>query len=316
MLKTLFPVLAFILFSLPLAAQNEIILKSDKGLYIEHKVAAKENYYSIGRRYNAGPKDIAAYNKLDMNKGLNIGQVLRIPLTSTNFSQTVNSGTPVYYKTGDKESLAKISSKSNNVPVDNLRYWNALETETAPGNAKLIIGFLLSPELPSVTINNKINKSPVTPVLDEKINPPPPREIIIEELKKDEPRKEPVVVKEIKPEVKSPGVSNTGEGYFKTSFDQQVRSTPVTKSETVAAGIFKTTSGWNDGKYYVLIDGVKTGTIVKIINPDNNKAVYAKVLGEISSIRQNEGLTIRMSNAAASMLQVNEQDKFVVKINY
>jgi hypothetical protein len=64
------------------------------------------------------------------------------------------------------------------------------------------------------------------------------------------------------------------------------------------------------------MDAVQPGTIVKVINPDNNKAVYAKVLGEMSGIRQNEGLNIRISNAAAAALQIQEQDKFILKINY
>ena len=81
-------------------------------------------------------------------------------------------------------------------------------------------------------------------------------------------------------------------------------------------GIFKTTSGWQDAKYYLLIDKVLPGTIVKIINPANNKIIYAKVLGEMSGIRQNEGLNIRISNAAVAALEIPEQDKFIVKINY
>jgi hypothetical protein len=105
-------------------------------------------------------------------------------------------------------------------------------------------------------------------------------------------------------------------GYFKPSFDQQVRRSPISKNETVTAGIFKTSSGWEDAKYYLLMDGVQPGTIIKVVNPGNNKMVYAKVLGEMSGIRQNEGLNIRISNAAASALQITEQDKFVVKVNY
>ena len=58
------------------------------------------------------------------------------------------------------------------------------------------------------------------------------------------------------------------------------------------------------------------GTIIKIINPTNNNAIYAKVLGEMSGIRQNEGLNIRMSNAAAAALNISDQDKFIVKVNY
>jgi hypothetical protein len=53
-----------------------------------------------------------------------------------------------------------------------------------------------------------------------------------------------------------------------------------------------------------------------VINPVNNKAVYAKVLGEMSGIRQNAGLDVRISNAAAAALEITELDKFIVKVNY
>jgi len=66
----------------------------------------------------------------------------------------------------------------------------------------------------------------------------------------------------------------------------------------------------------LLIDGITPGTIVKVINPDNNKTIYAKVLGEMQGIRQNQGFDIRLSNAAASALQVSDEEKFIVKVNY
>jgi hypothetical protein len=85
---------------------------------------------------------------------------------------------------------------------------------------------------------------------------------------------------------------------------------------TVTSGIFKTTSGWQDAKYYLLIDKVEPGTIVRITNPANNKIVYAKVLYAMEGIRQNEGLDIRISNAAASALDITDIEKFIVKVNY
>ena len=108
----------------------------------------------------------------------------------------------------------------------------------------------------------------------------------------------------------------SGNGYFKNDFEKQVKVIPVTTDQTVTSGIFKTTSGWEDGKYYLLIDDVTPGTIVKITNPSNNNAIYAKVLGEMAGIRQNEGYGIRISNAGASLLNVSDQEKFIVKINY
>ena len=108
----------------------------------------------------------------------------------------------------------------------------------------------------------------------------------------------------------------SGDGFFKTGFVQQVKTYPLSKEETVTAGIFKTTSGWSDAKFYALIDGVEPGTIIRVINPNNNKEVYAKVLGQMSGIRQNQGLNLRISNAAASALEIPETDKFIVKVNY
>src|SRR5258705_9697361 len=81
------------------AQKADLLIKSsDKGLYLEHKVVAKESFYSVGRLYNVSPKSIASFNKLDMTKGLFIDQKIRVPLTDTNFTQNGNKGTAVYYK--------------------------------------------------------------------------------------------------------------------------------------------------------------------------------------------------------------------------
>ncbi|HNR18272.1 MAG TPA: LysM peptidoglycan-binding domain-containing protein [Chitinophagaceae bacterium] len=317
-----FSFLALTLFSISVIAQRaDLVVKNgDKGLYLEHKVAAKESFFSVGRLYNVHPKHIASYNKLDMVKGLLIDQKLRIPLTDTNFTQKANSGTPVYYKTGSNISLEDISKENNNVTVANLKGWNNLSADNAKKDTKLIIGFLLSKEMPSITIKPKTSE-PVArkeekPVVTEpKVEEKPAEKTEAKPIEK--PEEKPVVKVEEKRVVKTEEKTVTGgQGFFKSHFDQQVKKSPVTKDETVTAGIFKTTSGWQDEKYYILIDAVSPGTIVRIVNPANSKAVYAKVLGEMSGIRQNEGYNIRISNAAANVLQITEQDKFIVKVNY
>jgi hypothetical protein len=156
----------------------------------------------------------------------------------------------------------------------------------------------------------------------------------IEEPKKDNPKTEPVVNKEaeikkeeppmvkeepkkIEPVVIEKGARmEDGIGYFKNSFYQQVKTSPLTKDQTVTSSIFRTQSGWQDAKYYLLINGVEHGTIVKITNPSNSKTVYAKVLYSMDKIRANQGVDIRISDAAASSLAVSETDKFILKVNY
>jgi LysM repeat protein len=97
-------------------------------------------------------------------------------------------------------------------------------------------------------------------------------------------------------------------GYFKTDFADGG------KSMNGQAGIFKSTSGWQDGKYYALMNNVAVGTIVKI-NAPSGKSIYAKILGQLPDMKESAGLTVRISNAAASELGEGE-GRFTVEVRY
>ena len=68
-MKPFFTSLVFIFTMQFLAAQKTdlVVKSSDKGLYLEHKVVARESFYALGRLYNVSPKFLAAYNKLDLS---------------------------------------------------------------------------------------------------------------------------------------------------------------------------------------------------------------------------------------------------------
>lgn len=301
-------------------AQSELLIhQSDKGLYLKHTVAAKENYYSIGRLYHIAPKEIESYNGLDMTKGLNVGQEVRIPLSAANFSQSADGGRAVYYIVGEKEGLYRVSVKNGNVLMANLRKWNKLTNDQLTTGKKMIVGYLAASDAAPATT------TPAPAVAEKKV-PEQPKEVQVAEAPKEK-RPEPVEAKQVekKPELPAPAtqsrpqvaITDGNGGYFKASYEKQVKANGPSKNEqTGTAGIFKTASGWSDQKYYALIDGVEPGTIIRIINPTNGKAVYAKVLGEMSGIRQNQGYDVRMSNAAASALEVTDTEKFVVRLNF
>ena len=333
-----------LLFFYSFVFSQELVVKSgSKGLYLEHKVAAKEGLFPIGRMYNVHPRHIANFNSIDFNKGLAIGQKISIPLTDTNFKQNVNKGVPVYY-VSDKESLANVSVKSK-AQIGDLRGWNNLAVDNVAAGTKLIVGFLITNEMQ----NKVVAITPKTIVVEESVSNVKKQEasekkqpvnetkkdVVVEEsvsnVKKAEEQKkqtEPVVketpteVKEEPKKTEPPVVkaqeskNEDGTGYFKNNFFQQVKTAPVTKDQTVTSSIFKTQSGWQDAKYYLLINGVEPGTIVKITNPSNSKTVYAKVLYSMDKIRQNQGVDMRISDAAASSLAVSETDKFILKVNY
>jgi hypothetical protein len=102
-------------------------------------------------------------------------------------------------------------------------------------------------------------------------------------------------------------------GFFKSSFSEKNKNSD--DLETGNAGIFKSTSGWEDGKYYCLHNTAPSGTILKITHPVNQKTIYAKVLDVIPDLPQNKGLVLRLSNSAAEALGTTD-DQFVVSISY
>jgi hypothetical protein len=106
----------------------------------------------------------------------------------------------------------------------------------------------------------------------------------------------------------APAVHFNG-GYFKPDF------TDGGKTASGPAGIFKSTSGWQDGKYYALMNNVAVGTIVKITVPATGKSIYAKILGQLPEMKESAGLTVRISNAAAGELGEGE-GRFNAEVKY
>jgi LysM repeat protein len=103
------------------------------------------------------------------------------------------------------------------------------------------------------------------------------------------------------------------EGYFAYTYYQRVKDRAY-QYLTGDAAIFKTISGGNDRKFYVLINEILPGTIVRIMAP-NKKTICAKVLGPLPETKGAAGLIIRMSNSAAAALGMDDQ-RFLVSITY
>jgi len=325
--------------SLLLCAQTDFIVQgTSPDLYLAHTVSAKQTWYSIGRLYNLTPKELTAYNQLAIDKPLAIGQSIKIPLRTVNFSQDGHKGldetfVPVYHIIQEREWLYRISMNHNKVPVESLEKWNHVDKDNAKAGMPLIVGYL------KVKFNTELAKSgshkpPVAATAasaNESIVKQDPPVSNSETNKSAEivPKKEPEAVKEpVRPAIEPikkeenvpPPVLKTGTpepevksdykgGFFRSQFEKNG------KEAFGVSGVFKSTSGWNDGKYYALMNGVPVGTIVQVNFPSTNKAIYAKVLGQLPDMRESSGLTIRISDAAAAELGAGN-NKFTVDVRY
>lgn len=266
------------------------IQKGEKGLFVQHKVAPKENWYSVGRLYFLSPRDIASFNNLTIEKGLGIGQTLKIPISSANFSSSASAGIPVVYKVKQKEGLLKIANEYG-IEIGQLRKLNELNSDNLKIGTSLVIGRLTS----GGTSAHQSSISSTISVVSSSASASASQEV---------PQK--------------PAVSTTTQsqysyrspsGYFLNSFQQQATVGKEHQLENPAYGIFKSSSGWQDGKYYVLMNGVLPGTIVKLSSNRTDKIVYAKVLGAVPQGKESEGLILRISNATASILGVETEGK-------
>jgi hypothetical protein len=312
--------------------------------YLVHIVVAKENWYSIGRLFNLSPREIASFNNLNMDKPLDISQKLHIPLTTGNFAQKPvksagESLIPVYHMVQEKEWMFKISSIYNDVPVTSLEKWNKIKRDDVKQGMNLIVGFLrvktdLSPLAmgissnpvvgnPTADIQNKSAKptdvpaQPVTKTASS--NPPPTTSQTPAKSASSTVSNAAISTSTTVPSAAIP-VSNTSErvnNYAITHSNGGFFSIDYTGSGKTAsgqAGTFKSTSGWTDGKYYALMNGIPVGTIIRV-SGTNGKTIYAKVLGQLPDMRESSGLLIRISNAASAELGLGE-GKFPVDVKY
>lgn len=329
--------LLILLFCFPLLslAQNRPLTVQGVSphLYIIHTVQAKENYYSIGRMYNISPREMAPFNNLKLETGLTLNQIIKVPLTTVNFLQDGNAAAdevlvPVHHIIQDKEGLYRIAVSYNKLPIETLKRWNNIKGDAVPNGTSLVIGYLkvktaLSPlanmakskpadiivkdqpvfkkEVPVVVKE----KEPVAVMKKELPIPVKEKEAVIVPVKKNPP----VVVKKMVPAEQPATIASTGKtfngGIFKTVYDKQEKKNAVI-NETGGAAVFKSNSGWQDGKYYCLHNAASPGTIIKITSTVSGKTIYAKVLDVIPDIKQNNGLLIRISNAAAQELGVGD----------
>lgn len=310
-----------------------------------HTVGPKETFYSIGRDYQVHPRELAEYNKMDLAKGLTIGQVIKIPAVKkmkpveTASLTTTPASTPIYHTVKKQENLFQVRMQYNKVPMDSLKKWNNLSSENVKEGTRLIVGYTTSvvnqvDKNTTVTETPKVIEAPAIaeiPVVEKKeemqpvINASSKKTADSITLKNNEEKLavfdslgNPIgstTLEELqkKKSADSLTINNSApvpvedlklEGFFKSMFNTE----KATHQETGIAACFKSTSGWDDGRYYCLHNSAPVGSIVKITNNDNQKSAYAKVLDGIPDLDANKNISVRISKAMAEKLGMTAEN--------
>lgn len=312
---------------------------------VVHTIKQGETLSALAKQYNTTVGDIMRLNGMNSKSQLQIGQGVKIPTNAKTPTVIVEAPKPepakpqpiiakqpeisasvtdVTYQVLKGQSLYGIAKQFktteaqiiawNNLPNNQLKAGQTiivgketLEKSTIPVTPKLEVAKPIEdkpaatkPNLAQQPTKNETltvlnaGSAKVTPPIETKPTITPTKEVI-----KAQPTPIPASTKYVE-----------SEGFFAGYFNHKNNNL---KSVAGDAAIFKTTSGWTDKKYYVLMNDVNQGDIVRLTA--NNKTICAKVLGPLPDIKEDNGLLLRLSNAAAAQLGV-EEAKFNVTVNY
>jgi len=101
------------------------------------------------------------------------------------------------------------------------------------------------------------------------------------------------------------------EGYFASLFSSQKKASTFQTLNGTAA-VFKSMSGWQDNKFYILTNELPVGTIVRITTTDF-KSICAKVINALPEV--GTAIQYRLNDAAAAILGVTNKT-FQVSVTY
>lgn len=332
-------------------AQTRLLLKTEGEIpYVEYVVQPGETLSGIAKQFGSDIGTTMRFNHFNAQSKLVIGSVVKVPVNFAALKSTAGANTALVHVVGKGETLYRISVNHNKVPVDLLKQWNNLKDNSISQGQEIVVAYINSnatAQAPAVetptetaavsqpkqeTISTPAVSAPktVTPsapvsspaVVEEKqfeLNKPEPtptptKEAIPEAEKKETAQQAKFElsekVKEQEAKINANKVSDNG--FFAPLFGIDVEGRSV---ETVAGTgmTFKTSAGWSDKKYYILMNDIPPGSIVKISN--GNKVVYARVLWNLGGLKENEGLDFRISNAAAAALGLAES-KFQIQVTY
>ncbi len=313
--------------------------------YSMHTIATGETLSVLAKNYHTTVGDIMRLNAMNTKSQLHIGDKIKIPAGGAVAAEkpAITASAPVASSTTTAkthvvekgETLYRLS-KIYHISVDKLIALNKLSVPTTHVGQTLIVSDGTAPQTVTGAKEEKKATAPKETAAQTPQNnttsqtsasaEPPVKNVVTETPAQQNKTTTTVttpqttVTSAVENKVNTNpadynSVSNATapkEGFFTTIYGKDAQQKKE-QTKSGAAMTFKSASGWADKKYYILMNNAPTGSIVKITNGKNE--LYAKVLWSLGEMKENDGLSFRISTAAAAALGITEQ-KFDVKVSY
>lgn len=260
---------------------------------ILHKLDAKDNYYSIGRRYNIAPKTIIDYNN---NAPLVIGGIIKVP-TEQSFVQS--SPNPTQLQQNKTATQAQVPSPAvaqkpaavqpNNGGVVTQQY------KVSAGETLFAIAKRFNSTVEDITTINGLTSTNLAPgqILKVRTGMPEPA---------------PVAARDATTVALSTDSSIVERRLGANKFGLYEKN-----EKGIATWIDD--PGLDSDKKLALHHTAPIGTVIKITNPMTNRTTYAKVVGRINdSEATKDAIIIMTKNVAESIGALDKRTR--VNISY
>ena len=289
-------------FARPLA-DSVGIENHDGKKVILHKLDPKDNFYSIGRRYNVSPKAIMKFNP---NAKMSIGNIIKVP-TDRPFAEaapavtkaspvhqnkpvqqpqpvqqqpiqpqnqptntTTNNSAPTQYKVSAGETLYAISKRFNTT-VDDIVKLNGLKSNTISQGQVLLVKSNTATPAPTET-------QPIT-------------------------QNQPVVATRDSTSPDSSHLPNNANRFG------------IYEKDEKGVATWMDNDGLDPNKMLVLHRTAPIGTVIKITNVMTNRTTFAKVVGRFTDNEQTKDVIIVMTKNVATALGALDK-RFQVNLSY
>jgi LysM repeat protein len=298
-------------FARPLA-DSVGIENHDGKKVILHKLDPKDNFYSIGRRYNVSPKAIMKFNP---NAKMSIGNIIKVP-TERSFVETIppvvktnpaRQNKPVQ-QPAETRPQQSVQQQQQNQPADN---GSPTQYKVSAGETLYSISKRFNTSVEDIINLNGLKSHNITP-----------GQVIL--VKSNTAAQQPA------PAQTQPATQN------QSAQTQQTQSVVATRDSTSPDsshhinnanrfGIYekdeKGVATWMDddgldpNKMLVLHRTAPIGTVIKITNVMTNRTTFAKVVGRFTDNEQTKDVIIVMTKNVATALGALDK-RFQVNLSY
>jgi len=283
---------------------------------ILHKLDPKDNFYSIGRRYNVSPKAIIKFNP---NAKMSIGNIIKVP-TDRPFveaapvvvkSAPVHQTKPVQQPAETKPQPQPVQQQPQSQPA-NTTTDNSVPTQykVSAGETLYAISKRFNTTVEDIINLNGLKSNSISPgqVLLVKSNTATPPTT--------QPQSQPIQNAPVDTQHTQPMVATRDSTAPDSSHHiNNANKFGIYEKDEKGVATWMDDDGLDPNKMLVLHRTAPIGTVIKITNVMTNRTTFAKVVGRFTDTEQTNDVIIVMTKNVATSLGALDK-RFQVNLSY